>query len=131
MLLAVRPSRLVLTAVLFALCGAAGAQTVTYEASELDEPPRLMNQAEIDRTVERNYPPLLRDGGVEGDVTVRLRVLSSGRIDLGSVQALSTTHDSFNDPAIRAVRQMRFAPGTLDGAPVDAFVVYTVRFDLP
>ena len=122
--------RLVLTAILAALCGAAGAQGVpTYEASELDEPPRLTNQAEVDRVVERNYPSLLRDAGVQGAVTIRLRVLSSGRIDPESVSVVNSTHESFKDSAIRAVWQMRFAPGTLDGAPVAAFVTHTVRFE--
>jgi periplasmic protein TonB len=102
----------------------------TYDLSAVDEPPRLANRSDVQRALDRNYPPLLRDAGITGDVSIRIRVLSSGRVDPDSMSIERLTHDAFNDPAFRSAERMRFAPGKVAGAPVHVILVYPLQFRL-
>jgi TonB family protein len=100
----------------------------TLELSDVDLPPELMNQAEVMRTMQRAYPPLLRDAGVEGQAVVRFRVLPDGRVDAGSVSIEHATHDAFGLAALRVAHRMRFRPAELDGAAVSAWVALPLSF---
>jgi TonB family protein len=102
----------------------------TYEASEVDEPPRLSNASDVRRQLARNYPPLLRDAGISGDVSMRLLVLSNGTVEPESTTILTTAHEQFNDAAFRTVRRMRFRPGMVGNSPVHVWIEYPVEFRL-
>ena len=103
---------------------------LTYELSAVDEPPRLSNASDVWRALARNYPPLLRDAGVTGDVSIRLRVLNTGSVDRDSMSIESSAHEAFNDAAIRSAERMRFSPGRIRGAPVHVWIVYPLQFRL-
>jgi TonB family protein len=66
---------------------------------------------------------------IEGNVTVRIRVSSSG-----SVQVLGVTSDlghGLGDSAVRAVQSTRFSPATDDsGHPIDWEGIVNVAFQL-
>ena len=100
----------------------------TYELSAVEELPRLQNSSDFARQLARNYPPLLRDAGVTGTVTVRFRVLEDGRVDGESIQVTNSTHEQFNDPTIRAVRAMRFRPARVNGRPVKVWVDQPIQW---
>jgi TonB family protein len=110
-----------------AVIPAAEAPVVTraaYEAGEVDEPPSLSTAeaAELSREMERQYPAVLRRLRVGGTVHLRLLVLEDGRVDPGSVEVVTATHDAFVDPSIRALSRVRYRPGSRAGVPVRVWV---------
>jgi TonB family protein len=102
----------------------------TLELSEVDEQPQLLNRDSISSRLSRNYPPLLRDAGVEGNATVRLRVQRDGSVDQESIQVENATHPMFGEAASRVVERMRFSPAKVHGEPVPVWVTLPVGFQL-
>lgn len=102
----------------------------TYELSAVEEQPSLSNSSEVQRQLARQYPPLLRDAGVVGTVTLRMRVLEDGHVDPESISVENTTHDAFADAAKRVVEKMRFRPAKVGGHPVKVWVTLPVTFQL-
>lgn len=99
----------------------------SYGAYEL---PRPTNAADFGRLLARNYPPDLRDAGVQGQVSVRFRVLENGHVDPASVQVTRTTNESFNHAAITSVRQLRFRPARIYGRRVKVWVEQPIDFTI-
>jgi TonB family protein len=93
------------------------------------EDPRPRNVTTFTRQLERNYPPLMRDAGVVGDVVLRFRVLEDGRVDSASVQSLSSSMEQFEVPSIRSVRSLTFFPARVNGRPVKVWTVLPIRFE--
>lgn len=102
----------------------------TYEISAVEERPDLTNRADIGRSISRNYPPLLKDAGITGTVTLRLRVLEDGRVDQESIQVENSSHDAFADAAKKVVERMRFRPAKVGGRPVKVWVTLPITFTL-
>jgi TonB family protein len=100
----------------------------TYEMSAVDTPPQLLNRDEVAAVLSRNYPPLLRDAGVEGRVWIRFRVTRTGEVDAGSVEVLESSHDAFTEAAARVTRRMRFRPASHHGTPVPVWVSLPIAF---
>lgn len=103
----------------------------TYDLSSVEEQPGLQNASEVQRTLVRNYPPLLRDAGVGGTVQVKMRVNEDGRVDASSVEILETSHEQFGDAARRVVERMRFRPAKVNGRAVRVWVILPVTFQVP
>jgi protein TonB len=102
----------------------------TYELSAVEEQPALSNGAEVQRQLSRQYPPLLRDAGVVGTVTLRMRVLENGTVDPESISVENSTHEAFADAAKRVVERMRFRPAKVAGKAVKVWVTLPVTFQL-
>lgn len=102
----------------------------TLELSEVEEQPQLLNRDAVAAQLSRNYPPLLRDAGVEGNATVRLRVRRDGGVDPESIQIENATHPMFGEAASRVVERMRFSPAKIHGEPVPVWVTLPVGFQL-
>jgi TonB family protein len=102
----------------------------TYDLSAVEVPPNLINRDEVARALSRNYPPLLRDAGVTGQVLLRIRILSDGTVDPQSVSVEMSTHDAFTDAAKRVVLLMRFSSAKVAGTPVRVWVSLPVTFQL-
>jgi TonB family protein len=102
----------------------------TYELSAVEVQPELLNRSEIARQMARNYPPLLRDAGVTGTATIRLRIREDGTVDDESVTVESTTHEQFGEAARRVAERMRFKPARVRGKPVRVWVTLPVTFQL-
>jgi protein TonB len=102
----------------------------TYELSAVEEQPELSNRSEVARQMSRNYPPLLRDAGVTGTVTIRMRVNEDGHVDAESISVENSTHEAFGDAAKRVVERMRFRPAKVGGRPVKVWVTLPVTFQL-
>ncbi|HEY2383349.1 MAG TPA: energy transducer TonB [Terriglobia bacterium] len=73
------------------------------------------------------YPQIARTARVEGDVTIQADITESGRLE--NVSAIDG-HPLLIDSAVEAVRQWRYAPARLNGAPTRSSVNVTVRFRL-
>jgi periplasmic protein TonB len=102
----------------------------TYELSTVEEQPRATNMQELGRLLERNYPPMLRDAGVQGQVVVRLRVMEDGRVDASSIQIVSASHDQFGDATRRTVERLRFRPARVGGRPVRVWVDLPIQWTI-
>lgn len=90
--------------------------------------PELTNRSEVQRALEEEYPPLLREAGIGGVTTVWLLIDGGGR-----VQAVEINEPSGADPldlaAIRVVRSMEFTPARSEGGdPVPVWISLPVTF---
>lgn len=100
----------------------------TYDLGVVEAAPELLNRDEVATALQRNYPPLLRDAGVEGRVMLRYRVTRDGMVDPGSVGVEEASHDAFSEAAVRVVKRMRFRPARYKGSPVPVWVVQPITF---
>ena len=75
------------------------------------------------------HPALLRERGIEGAVTLRVKVDSQGRA--ADVQVLAGSGwRLFDDAALLRVRGCRFLPAMQGGQAIDSWVEFPVRFAL-
>jgi len=78
--------------------------------------------------VEPLYPPLALQRRINGTVILQCIIDKSGHIR--DVTVVHSTFGAFEQPAIDAVQQWLFAPGTLNGQAVDTIFELTVRFQV-
>ena len=75
------------------------------------------------------YPVSMRQAGREGVVPIDAIIGRDGTVT--SVRVLSAqVHPDFAIAAVDAVRQWRFSPTLLNGAPVEVVMTVSVRFSL-
>jgi periplasmic protein TonB len=89
-----------------------------YSIEAVEVHPALRNHAEVERLLQRGYPPLLREVGVEGRVLVEVVVGEDGRVRPGTARIVSASHDALGAATLRAVEGFRFRPARIGGAPV-------------
>jgi TonB family protein len=85
-------------------------------------PPQLLREVRADYTDEA------RRRGLEGEVVLEIVVQRNGTV--GDVTVKRRLGGGLEERAVHAVRQWRFAPATLRGAPVDVVVEVAVEFRL-
>lgn len=71
--------------------------------------PRILNPEEVGQALEANYPPLLRDAGISGDVTVWFYIDPTGRV-LRRVLDESSGRPALDEAALRVAEVIRFSP---------------------
>ena len=76
-----------------------------------------------------DYPPLLREQGIEADVVVVVSIGADGRVLTVEI-VTPAAQPSFNEAAMASARRERFVPATRGGAAVPYTQRYTVRFRL-
>jgi TonB family protein len=103
----------------------------TYRLSALEVEPRLRNQRDVTRAIERLYPPELAAEGAGAEVLVKYRIIESGRVDTASIQIVSTTDARFDEMTRQVVARMVFAPGMINDRPVKVWVEQSLSFRLP
>lgn len=86
--------------------------------SEVDVRPSLRNADDVQRALERAYPPSLRDAGVTGQTVLQFVINENGRVDPESVEIVSSSNDEFAAAARRIVGSMRFSPAKSGGHTV-------------
>lgn len=99
-----------------------------YELSAVERQPQLRNLGDVRRYLERNYPPVLRDSRVEGQVMVSFVIDEDGRPEAGTLVVTSSAHPGFNDPALSAAERMRFRPAQVGGRDVRVRVTLPIQF---
>jgi protein TonB len=102
-----------------------------FDVASVEVRPELTNRSEVARLVERNYPPLLRDAGISGSVTLSFVVNEDGRVNESSIEVLDSSHEGFADAARRAVSRMRFRPAKVNNQAVKVKVQIPVSFTVP
>ena len=93
-------------------------------AGDVDELPTLDRNG-LARLMERNYPPHLRDAGVDGRAVVEVVVDADGSVRPGSAKVIETSHPGFEDATLRAAERFRFRPARIAG------MVVPVRVSIP
>jgi periplasmic protein TonB len=89
--------------------------------------PELQNTREIQRALERNYPPLLRDAGIGGTPVVWFFIDENGRV-LRTQLSKSSGYDALDAAAIQVANQMQFSPALNRDKRVQVWVEIPVVF---
>jgi periplasmic protein TonB len=106
---------------------AASAASVANAASE--EAPLHKAQPDYAYNPPPDYPPLLRDQGVEGVVWFKIRVESDGR-PAEILMAKGSGYRLLDEAALRAVRRWRFLPARHGEQSLASWVEFPIRFSL-
>jgi len=107
----------------FDLRSGVGAESLVFEVSEVDDPPKPITQ------IMPLYPMKARMKGIEGKVIFEVVVQADGTISNIVVRA-SEPGDLFVASAMNAIKKWRFKPGTRNGKPVATRVIIPLRFSL-
>lgn len=89
--------------------------------------PRLLNEAEIARALETEYPRTLRDAGIGGTVTVHLHVDENGSVLEARVHE-GSPHASLDRAALDVAALMRFSPALNLDRKVAVWVQQRITF---
>jgi TonB family protein len=120
---------LLVSAALCALCVVSPrllhAQKV-YAAAELTTPVSVKSPPDAAATIDRYYPTALQRIG--GKVQLEFVVQPDGTVDESTIKVMVATVSALGDAATRAVKQIRFNPGKVDGQPVRALVLFPVIY---
>lgn len=72
--------------------------------ADLSRRPTMPSQDVLNRALERNYPKLARQQGIEGRAGIKLRVLADGRLE--AVRKESESYPGFGDACLKAMREV-------------------------
>lgn len=89
--------------------------------------PDLLNERDVQRALEREYPPILRDAGIGGTVNVHFFIDSEGVVQRLLV-AESSGHEALDSAALRVARVFRFNPARDEDEPVPVWIAIPVTF---
>ena len=91
--------------------------------------PELKNSSEVQRALEREYPPLLRDAGVGGTAVVWFFIDENGRV-LDTQVAQSSGHASLDQAALDVAEIMEFTPALNRDQRVKVWVQFPITFQV-
>ncbi|MFC1662342.1 energy transducer TonB, partial [Gemmatimonadota bacterium] len=89
--------------------------------------PDVTNREEVVAAFEREYPPLLRDAGIGGQVLVWLFIDETGTVQRLQV-AESSGHEALDDAALRVAGVAEFTPAENEGSPVPVWISLPFTF---
>lgn len=85
---------------------------------------------QVTRGPQPRYPDALKSVGVEGAVVMRFIVSAEGRVEPGSIEAISTPHKLFADAVRAALLNTRYRPAEAGGHAVRQLVEQSFSFKL-
>ncbi len=91
--------------------------------------PRLTNQRAVSQALQRHYPPLLRDAGIEGTVVMWFFIDENGRVQNTQVHE-SSGYDAFDTAAGRVAELMEFSPAYNRDQRVPVWVSIPITFEI-
>ena len=89
--------------------------------------PDLINEAEVRRALEREYPPILRDAGIGGTVNVHFFIDEEGMVQRTLV-AQTSGHASLDEAALRVANVFRFTPALNLDKVVPVWIALPIMF---
>ena len=92
--------------------------------------PQVETAAALRGTASPRYPDVLRAQGVEGRVTLRFVVDTTGRVEPASVRVVASTNDLFAAAARATAPTLRFTPASVAGRHVRQLVELPFTFEL-
>ncbi|MFW6331054.1 MAG: TonB family protein [Gemmatimonadota bacterium] len=91
--------------------------------------PKLRNNAEVARALQRFYPPLLRDAGIGGTVNVWFFIDENGRVVNTQINT-SSGYEAFDEAALKVADMMEFSPAYNRDQKVPVWVALDVTFEV-
>jgi protein TonB len=104
----------------------AGLPSAALEAVASGEPD---TPARVTHRPAPEYPAVAQRRGIEGFVTVRLRIDAQGRV-ADAVVVASEPAGTFDQSALQTVRRYRFSPARRGGEAIPTTLQQTIRFEL-
>ena len=101
-----------------------GASGKAYDENQVDR------AVEISRKAEPRYPEALKSVGVEGVVVMRFIVSAEGRVEPGSIEAVSSPNKLFSDAVRSALLNTRYRAAEAGGNKVRQLVEQSFAFRL-
>lgn len=92
--------------------------------------PELLNRADVGSALERNYPPLLRDAGIDGRAEVWFYLDTLGAVQRTLI-AETSGYPALDSAALAVARVMRFSPAYNRDERVSVWVRVPIVFTLP
>ena len=89
--------------------------------------PDILNRDEVVRAMAREYPPLLRDAGIGGTVTVYFFIDEEGTVEQFEVFE-SSGHQALDDAALAVADVYRFSPALNRDKKVPVWVSFRIMF---
>lgn len=89
--------------------------------------PEVRNRAEVERALEREYPPLLRDAGIGGTVDVWFFIDEEGRI-VNTVVDKTSGHTALDDAALKVADIIEFTPALNREKRVPVWISLPITF---
>jgi len=89
--------------------------------------PDIKNRAEVSRAMEREYPPLLRDAGIGGTVTVWFFINEQGVVQRTIVNE-SSGHKALDDAALKVADVIQFTPALNRDKQVPVWISLPITF---
>jgi protein TonB len=89
--------------------------------------PRLRNTQAVERALQRNYPPLLRDAGIGGSVNVWFFIDEDGKV-LRTQLHQSSGYEALDQAAIQVANIMEFSPAFNRDKRVQVWVSIPITF---
>jgi len=87
-------------------------------------------QTRIVTSARPRYPESLRQAAIDGNVLIRFAIDTAGRIDMGSVTIVSSTHELFTRAVRDALPGFRFRPAEMGGHRVRALAEMPFEFQI-
>lgn len=97
-----------------------GAQILSE--TEVDDVPSLLSAGPL------RYPPVLREAGITGRVTLQFVIDTDGRVEEQGIEVLAATHAGFVAAATETIKASRFHPAKSHGSTVRVRVRQTIVF---
>jgi protein TonB len=91
--------------------------------------PTLRNREEIARLLEKSYPIMLRDAGIEGKVMMWIFIDAAGAVRKAVVKETSGL-EPLDSAAIRVTHKMRFSPAQNRDTKVPVWVSLPIMFEV-
>ncbi len=76
------------------------------------------------------YPPLLRQAGIEGTVMLRAIIDTTGHVERKSVEVVNTDHSGFNRAARSMLLKCLYRPGRVRGRAVRVLIKQPIKFGI-
>ena len=92
-----------------------------------DVRPQLINRTETERTLQAEYPPVLRSAGIEGEVVLDFHISDTGEV-LDTRLAESSGHSSMDEAAQAVAKTMKFTPARNLDKNVTVWVRLRINF---
>lgn len=94
-----------------------------------DVDPKLKNPQEIQRLLQRLYPPSLKDAGIGGRVVLWLFVNDKGQVQKTQVQQ-SSGYDALDAAAAKVAANMDFKPAINRDKPIGVWIAQPITFNV-
>jgi len=102
--------------------------TITVPAEDAGKGIQFTNKDELQRMIEREYPPLLRDSGRGGAVIVLVHIDEQGAVRRAAVSR-SSGDQALDRGALRIAQAARFVPAVYEGKAVSAWATMPIPFE--